>query len=96
MHRSGRIGRDILNVDRCVVTDLAIAVMNALLQDLCDNLVPDGVTQFEIDEAGTGNIDRNNVTGARQPLCNNVSDVAWFHPGLLGQDHGCIGGNVTV
>src|SRR6202035_1302563 len=66
MHRPGRIGRDVFDIDLLTRADRALPVGTALSQHRAQRVRPDRRLQSEIDETGTGDIGSGNQIVAPQ------------------------------
>ena len=96
MHRPGRIGRDVFDVDLFVAAKRRAAVFGARLQHDAQLLAPDMGLQSEIDEAGPRDVDlRDQRLGAQRPG-DGVGEFARLLTGVLRQHHGGIGRHVAV
>ena len=96
MHRPGRIGRDIFDVDLFGRADAAAAVGIALVQDGAQRIRPDVRLQGQIDEAGAGDIDLLDQLVRAQPGCDLLGKIARFCLGFLRQHHRGIGRHVAM
>ena len=96
MHRPGRIGRDIFDVDRNAATDFAHAVSRARLHRAAQRRDPGGGLEREIDEARAGDVGLGDDSVGAQFLRDCLGKLARFAAGVLGQHHGGVGGNVAM
>jgi hypothetical protein len=65
MHRPGRVGRDVFDIDLGAVTDRAFAVGRAFAQHGAQLAGPDLGLQGKIDESGTSDLDGSDqIVGA--------------------------------
>ena len=96
MHRSGRIGRDVFDIDLGAVADRAFAVGRALAQHREQLGRPDLRLQGEIDEAGTGDLDGGDQIVGAQFFRDLVGELARLRLGVLGQHHRGIGRHVAM
>ncbi len=96
MHRPGRIGRDIFDVDFPSRPQLAGAVAIARRQNSGQHPVPIRVAQAQIDKAGAGHLDRVHVGQRAQRGGDRLGQVARLHAGALGQNQGRVGGDIAM
>ena len=96
MHRPGRIGRNVFDIDLFGRTGRALAVGLALAQHRAKFLRPRRRLQGQIDEAGTGDIDRGDEIIGAQLFRDPVGEVARLGLCLLGEHHRGIGRHVAV
>ena len=96
MHRSGRIGRDVLDIDLGAVADRAFAVGRALSQHGAAVRRPDLRLQGEIDEAGTGDLDGSHQIVGAQFFRDFIGEIARLCLGVLGEHHRGIGRHVAM
>ena len=96
MHRPGRIGRDIFDIDLFGRADSAAAIGIALAQNGAQRVRPDVRLQGQIDEAGTGDIDLFDQVVSAQFCCDLLGKIARFCLGLLRQHHRGIGRHIAM
>ena len=96
MHRSGRIGRDIFDIDFFTGADAAAAIGIALAQNGTQRIRPDMCLQGQIDEAGTGDVDGGDQVVRAEPDRDLLGKIAWFCLGILGQHHRGVGRHVAM
>ena len=87
MHRPGRIGRDVFDIDLGAVADRAFAVSRAFAQHREQFARPDLGLQGEIDEAGPGDLDGSHQIVGAQFFRDFVGEIARFCLGVLGEHH---------
>jgi hypothetical protein len=96
MHRPGRVGGDVFDVDLLAVADGGTAIVGPLLQDRHHHALPEGRHEAHVEEARAGYLDLLDV-GIRFQLGGQlVGDVARLHLGRLGQHHGSVAREVAV
>jgi hypothetical protein len=96
MHRSGRVGRDVFDIDLGAVADRAFAVGRALAQHREQFVRPDLRLQCEIDEAGPGDLDGSHQIVGAQFFRDFIGELARLRLGVLGQHHGGVGRHVAM
>ena len=96
MHRPGRIGRDVFDIDLGAVADRAFAVGRAFAQHREQFGRPDLGLQGEIDEAGTGDLDGSHQIVGAQFFRDLVGELARLDLGVLGQHHRGVGRHVAM
>jgi hypothetical protein len=96
MHRPGRIGRDIFDIDLFGRAYSAAAIGIALAQDGAQRGRPDVRFQGQIDEAGTGDVDLLDQIVSAQFCCDLLGKIARFCPGILRQHHRGIGRHIAM
>jgi hypothetical protein len=96
MHRPGRIGRDVFDIDLLGRTDVAAAISLVLTQHGAQRVGPDRRLQGKIDEAGSGDIDRGNQIIRAQFGGDLFGEVARLGFRLFGQHHRSIGRHVAM
>ena len=96
VHRPGRIGRDVFDVDLLALPDVAAAVIHACGQHDAQLLAPDMRFEREIDETGTGDVDLGDKVVAAQRLGDFFGEIARLLTGILGQHHGGVGGKIAM
>ena len=57
VHRAGRVGRDVLDVDPLAAAEIGAAVVGALLQDGRDDAVPEARRKLRLRKPGPGHLD---------------------------------------
>ena len=96
VHGAGRVGGDVLDVDRLAFADGRPSIGGARIEDGAHQAVPHLGLQREIEEARPGDGDSVNAFGARELRLQLVGDVARLHARGLGQHHRRIGRQVAV
>ena len=96
MHRPGGVGRDIFDIDLLGRAHRAPAIGRALTQHGAQRVRPGRGFQGQIDEAGTGDVDRGNQIIGAEPGRDRFGEIARFCLGLLGQHHRRIGRHVAM
>ncbi len=96
MHRAGGIGADIFDIDLFAGPEAATAVIGASGKRGAQFRGPDMGLQRQVDEAGPGDGDGGDVVVAAQRGGDFFGKVARLLLGVLGQNHGGIGGHVAV
>ena len=96
MHRPGRIGRDVFDIDLGALADPALAVGRSLAQHGAQFVRPDLRFQGEIDEAGTGDLDGRHQIVRAQFFRDHVGEIARLYLGVLGQHHRGVGRHVAM
>ena len=96
MHRPGRIGRDVFDIDLGAVADRAFAVGRAFAQHREQLVRPDLGLQGEIDEAGPGDLDGSDQIVGAQFFRDLVGEIARLCLGVLGEHHRGIGRHVAM
>ncbi|MEH2485560.1 hypothetical protein V1280_001499 [Bradyrhizobium sp. AZCC 2230] len=94
MHRTGRIGRDVFDIDLGAATNAA--VIGALAQHRPQCLRPGGGYQRQIDEAGTGDIDLGDQRIGAEPLGDLLGEVTGLCLCLFRKHHGGVGRHVAM
>ena len=94
MHRSGRIGRDVFDVDLGAAADAA--VIGPLAQHRPQRLRPSGGLQCQVDEAGTGDIDLGDQGVGAEPLGDLLGEIARLRLCLFRKHHGGVGRHVAM
>ena len=87
MHRPGRVGGDVFDVDLGAVADRAFAVGRGLAQHVAQRVRPDLGLQGEIDEAGPGDVDGSHQIVGAQFFRDLVGEIARLRLGVFGQHH---------
>ena len=96
MHRSGRIGRDVFDVDLGAVAERAFAVGRAFAQHREQFARPDLGLQGEIDEAGPGDLDGSHQIVGAQFFRDFIGEFARLCLRVLGEHHRGIGRHVAM
>ncbi len=96
MHRPGRIGRDVFDIDLLARADAAFPIGRAFAQHGEQGIGPCRGFQGQIDEAGAGDINGGNQVIGAQPGRDRFGEVARLGFGLLGQNHRGIGSHVAM
>ncbi len=94
MHRSGRVGRDVFDIDLGATADAA--VVSALAQHRPQRLGPGGRLQRQIDEAGAGDVDLGDQRVGTEPLGDLLGEVAGLCLCLFRKHHGGVGRHVAM
>ncbi len=95
-HRTGRVGRDELDVDLLLAALLGPAVRRARRDDVVgDRALGDGV-DADVEEARPGDVDARDAVGGAESLGDQGREVAWRRPGPLGQLEGDVRRVVAV
>ena len=96
MHRPGRIGRDVFDVDGLIAADVAFAEIATEPNGRPQRVEPRRRLQREIDEARPRNLDfRHQIIGAELRRIG-IGKVARLFPSVLGEHHGDVGRHVAV
>ena len=96
VQRARRVGGDELEVERDAGERLVLPVLGALLDDRARQLAGGGRVEPDVEEAGTGDLDRRDALGLREPAGELLGERARVGAGLLGQLHRHVGGPVAV
>ena len=96
MHRPGRIGRDVFDVDAAFRAHHRIAVSGSRAENRSELRAPEPVVEPQVDETGSGNLGGRDIRGTREPVGVMFGEVARFHAGRLGQHHRRVGRDVAV
>ena len=96
MHRSGRIGGDVFDIDLLGRAERASPVRAALAQHGAQRVRPGFWLEREIDEAGTGDVDGGDQVVRAQSGRDLIGKIARLGLGLLGQNHRGIGRHVAM
>jgi hypothetical protein len=96
MHRPGRIGGDVLDIDRRALPHLAAPVVRAGLEHHAQGAGPSGRLERQIDEARPGHLDLGDQRVGAQLFGNRLGELARLLACILRQHHGGIGGHVAV
>ena len=96
MHRPGRIGRHVFDIDRAALPDGAAPIVRAGFEDRAQRADPGRRLERQVDEARARHLDlRHQVVGA-QLFGDRLGQLARLLAGVLGQHHGGIGRHVAV
>ncbi len=87
MHRTGRIGGDVFDVNRLARADVAAAVIVTARQDETQFFGPGLIGQRQVDETRTRDIDARKECIGPQFLGNRLGELARFAAGAFGQHH---------
>ena len=94
---AGGVGADELHLHLLALPQAAVAVHRPQLIDFRDHLPPVGFLYKKIDEPGPGDLHfLEHTRGCGQVVNQAFRDLPGGHLGLLGKDHGQVGGQVTV
>ncbi len=96
MHRTGRIGRNIFDIDLLALPHIGPSEIVAAFGNRREHLVPDTLLQPEIDEPRSGDLDRSHIGVARKPLGNCRGDFARILAQRLGHHHRRVGRKVPM
>ena len=96
VHRPGRVGRDVLDIDPLARTHRRATIGAALRGDGGYLTAPGRVGQLEVDEAGTGNIGRDDIGIVEKMRHHPLGQSARVGAGGLGQHHRGVGREVAV
>ena len=96
MHRAGRVGRDIFDVDPLAAAHVGAAIFLALGEDGTKLLLPDRAAEPDVDEAGSGDVGRFDLADLAQLRHDHLGERARRHAGALGQHHRRIGREVAM
>ena len=96
MHRAGRIGRHVLDIDLVAAADRAAAIGRALRQHRAQLIGPDLGLQRQIDEARPGDLDLGHHRLGAQFGGDLLGEIARLGLGFLGQHHRGIGRHVAM
>ena len=96
MHRAGRVGRDIFDIDGFIAAKIAIAIGRSLFEN-CRNLVgPEVRHQPHIDKSGPGHFGTGDFIPTYQPVGQKLTQLAWIRLCRLRQNHRCIGSKIAM
>ena len=96
MHRPGRVGRNIFDVDLLARANNTLAVSIAFTQHRAQRVRPGLRLQGEVDEPWTGDVDRSDQIVRAQFRRDRLGEIARFGPRLLRQYHRGIGRHVAM
>jgi hypothetical protein len=96
MHRAGRIGRDILDIDGLACAHRRSAIGRAGAQHFREPRLPEHIAKPQIEEAGAGDRDRRHVGLALEPQLQFAGERARRDLRLLREHHRRIGREVAV
>ncbi len=96
VHGAGRIGGDILDIDRLATSEVAAAVVRPRRDGGPQLVEPCLACQGQVDEARTGDRDVFQQRIALECRGNRFRQIPRLLAGLLRQDHGGIGRHVAV
>jgi hypothetical protein len=96
MHRAGRIGGDVLDIDPLAGAERGSAVGLPLRQHLAETALPESRREPQVDEARPGDIDGRHVGMRAQPAGQELGDLARLARRRLGQHEGRVGRDVAV
>jgi hypothetical protein len=96
MHRPRRVGRDVFHIDLLGGADGAPAVAGAIAQNGAQRIGPDRGLEGQVDEAGTGDLDRRDQGVGAQFAGNRLGEVFRLRLRLFGQHHRRVGCHVAM
>ena len=96
VHRAGRIGGDVFDVDLFVRTHCRATVVGAAVENDAQFLAPDVGLERQIDEARTGDVNLGHQRFGAQCLGNGVGQFARLLAGVFRQHHRGVGRHVAV
>ena len=96
MHRTGRVGGHVFDIDLCTVADGAVPILPSSMQNGAQRLDPGGRLERQIDEARARHLDLVDKGVGPQAIADCISKLARLLAGILGQHHGGIGRHVAV
>jgi hypothetical protein len=96
MHRTGRVGGDVFDVDLLAATDVGMPVIRASLQDCLRLRRPEGFGEPKVDEARSRDLDARDVRVRLQPDGELHCQLARLAPKRLRQKHRGIGGDIAM
>ena len=96
MHRAGRVGRHIFQINGYAIADISHAISLARAENSWHQRRPDFCFERYIDKARPGDIGAFNICFGGQPVDNLRRQIARRHAGLLAQNHRRIGGNIAI
>ena len=96
MHRAGRVGGHVFDVDLRTFADGAAAILRPRAQDGAQLIDPGRGLEREIDEARACYVDLLDQVIGTQASADRVGKLARLLAGILGQHHGGIGGHVAM
>ena len=97
MHRPGRVGRDVLDIDLLALAEIGAAEVGALRAPTDRSTSCQiGVVEPEIDEARTGDLDRGDVRVGLEMLDERRRHLARILAQRLGDDHRGIGREIAM
>ena len=96
VHRPGRVGRDIFDVDRLARPHRRAAIVGAVGEDRAEFGLPDARIEADVEEARPGDLGARDVGDADEILRDADRDLAGLHPRRLRQHHRGVGRKVAV
>ena len=96
MHRAGRVGRDVFDIDLAACPHRGAAVIARGIENVAKPRLPEPVGQPDVDETGTGNLDGRHVGIGLQCLADLGGQVTRRAADRLGQDHRRIGRKIAM
>ena len=96
MHRAGRVGRDIFDVDLLARTDGGAAEIDTLVDHICQQTLPVTNRHLEIDKAGTRDIDAIDIAIRLKRRHDEFGQGARIGAERFRQHHGGIGCDIAV
>ncbi len=96
MQRSGRIGRNVLDVDRRTRPDIARTVADPEPHRAAQRLDPGSGLERQIDKTRPGHLDLVDEFVGAQSFGNPFGKLARLFAGFLGEHHGGVGRHIAV
>jgi hypothetical protein len=96
MHRPGRVGRDIFDIDPLARADGQPTIVGAARQDGGEFAAQGRFGQPDVDEAGAGDFRTGNLGQIAQARHDQVGERTRIATGGLGQDHRDIGRQIAM
>ena len=96
MHRPGRIGGDVFDIDLVLVAALASPVVHTGADRRGQRLAPHRRIERQVDEARPRDLGLGDLRPLLQLGCDLFREIARLEAGVLGQHHRRVGGEVAV
>ncbi|MDT4870268.1 hypothetical protein FQZ97_1053400 [compost metagenome] len=96
MHRPGRIGRDIFDIDALLVAVAGAAIFGAARQKVGQMLLPERILELEVDEAWACNLGLDHVGVLGELGDQPLSQRARVLPGRFRQHHRRVGREIAM
>ena len=96
VQRSGRVGRDIFDIDRPAAAGIRGAITAPGGQHVGNARLPETVGDLQIDEAGSGDLHAGHLVHIGKPLGQALGDCARRQARGLGQHHGGVGRDIAM
>ena len=96
VHRAGGVGGDVLDVDLLALADVGAAEIGALLERGAEDGVPGGVGEAEVEEAGTGDLGRDDLGVVLEGVGELGRDLARILAERLCDDHRGVGREIAM